>query len=121
MVDNWQTISPEDYAVPIGIRLWTYPVEDDIRQMVESILLEQRQITKQSTVAPDYQAMVEAVSNDPTAIGYVLDIHPRMEVKSLQIIPGSMATQAQPVIASFPAAPEGFLKDLIVCLSKLGK
>ncbi|MGB8251757.1 MAG: hypothetical protein WCF08_00965 [Anaerolineaceae bacterium] len=121
MVDDWQMLAPSGFSTPTAIKVWSYPAGDDVRKMVESLLLEDRQITPRSFIAPDDQAMVEAISNDPAAIGYSLDINPRANVKSLPILPASAVVLAQPVIASFSAIPEGDLKDIMACLSKQGE
>jgi|GEM_PF-2977467 len=121
MVDDWQTVAPASFNVPTAIKVWSYTVGDDVRRMLESLLLDERQISLQSFIAPDAQAMAEAISKDPAAIGYLLDIHSQADVKSLQVFPSGAITQAQPVIVSFSAIPEGDLKDIMVCLSKQGE
>jgi hypothetical protein len=121
MLDDWQKLAPANFSSPRKINIWSYPVGDDVRRMVESVLLNGRQITPRGFNVPDEKAMIEAVNNDPAAIGFLLNIHPQSEIKSLQIVPAGKVTQAQPVIASFITVPEGYLKDLMVCLSKQGE
>lgn len=118
LVDDWHSIAPSGFSTPTTINLWSYPAGDDIKKMVELLLLDGRQITSRINTAPDSGAMTEAVNHDPAAIGYLLDINPQKDTKVLQINPSNGVSLEQPVIASFTTIPEGDLKVLMACLSK---
>ena len=118
---DWQVFAPQNFSAPTPIHVWSYPSGDDIRGVVEEYLFDGRSITATSHLAPDSQAMLAAVLSDPSAIGFIVDDSHRSTGNTAPVDPKVVYTLERPILASFTSAPEGAIKELMVCLSKLGK
>ncbi len=118
---DWQALYPQSFPKPTPIHVWSYPPGDDIRAIVQDSLLDERLITAASYLAPDSQAMLAAVLNDPAAIGYLVEDGGQAENNRPAADAIIAYTLQAPVLASFGATPEGTIKELIFCLSKSGK
>jgi hypothetical protein len=117
---DWQAVSPGDFSEPTAIRVWSYPEGDDVRQLMEHILLNGRSITPSSRLVPDEQAMIDAVMSDPSAIGFITDITNPDGVQILAVAPSDGFTLPQPILASLSAKAPETIKPLLVCLSQTG-
>ncbi len=77
-ITDWRAVSPGDFSESKAIQVWSYPEEDDVRQLMEHVLLNGRSISPSSRLVPDEQAMIDAVMSDPSAIGFITDYdHPK--------------------------------------------
>jgi DNA-binding transcriptional LysR family regulator len=115
---NWEdfggTASP--------IQVWTYSPGNALRTTFDAAILPGEQTTSQAWLAPDPGAMLEAVSADPAAIGY-------LPASWLETAPGELTTNLlpltlpneissslqQPVLALTENAPEGILSTVLLC------
>jgi hypothetical protein len=118
---DWQALFPSGFDAPNTIQVWSYPEGDDVRGLVEELLLNGRSMTATNWLAPDGQAMVEAVLGDPSAIGFIAEGTPHTGVSEVQIEPMNTINMTQPILASLPSTPEGAVKDLLTCLSQTGE
>jgi hypothetical protein len=118
---DWQVLAPQNFPAPMPIHVWSYPAGDDIRGVVEGYFLEGRSITATSHLAPDSLAMLAAVLSDPSAIGFIVDDSYQSTGNTAPVDPKVVYTLELPILASFGSAPEGAIKELMVCLSKSGE
>jgi hypothetical protein len=65
--------------------------------------------------------MLAAVLSDPAAIGFIVGDYFRSPGSTAMAGPKVVYTLEGPILASFRSAPEGTVKELIVCLSKSGE
>jgi hypothetical protein len=115
---DWQEVAPQSFTTASPIHVWSYPQGDDARGLVEENLLSGRSITPASHLAPDRQAMLEAILGDPTAIGYILESTTPSTGDATQVEPKIVYSVDQPILTSFLAEPEGAIKALVKCLSE---
>jgi hypothetical protein len=80
-------------------------------------------LTSEAMLAPDPEAMLEAISSDANAIGYVPNLllstsDPSLaaKVKKLQVDTSLREKVNQPVIAVTQGEPEGLIRELLVCV-----
>ncbi len=60
-----------DFGNRHEIELWSYPDEDGLRTWLETLLPGRPRLSSQAVIAPDSQAILQNVSANPGAIGYV--------------------------------------------------
>ena len=118
---DWQVISSQSFSAKMPIQVWSYPPGDDTRGVVEEVLLGGRSITGTTHLAPDSQAMLAAVLSDPAAIGFIVGDYLQSTGNTATVGPKVVYTLEGPILASFRSAPEGAIKELIICLSKSGE
>jgi hypothetical protein len=119
-ITDWQDVSPGDFSEPIAIQVWSFPEGDDVRQLMEQILLNGRSISSSNRLVPDEQAMIEAVMSDPSAIGFITDRTTPNGVHILDVEPSNAFNLPQPILASLPAKAQEAIKPLLICLSQTG-
>jgi hypothetical protein len=119
-ITDWQVVSPGDFSNSTPIHVWSYPEEDDVRQLIEQTLLNGRTIASSSRIVPHEQAMIAAVMADPSAIGFITDLSTPTGVHILAIEPSEVFNLAQPILASLSLKAQQDIKPLLACLSQKG-
>jgi hypothetical protein len=115
---DWQDVAPSVFSESTPINVWSYPSGDDVRGQIEGLLLNGRPMTINSRIAPDGEAMVTAIMDDPNAIGYILYGTSHAGVTVTQVVLADKSSISLPVLASLPKLPEGAVADLLVCVSQ---
>jgi hypothetical protein len=121
-ITSWVEIGGEQQPVQV----WVYPDGDDAREILDAAIFPGDSLTPGALIAPDPQAMVEAVGDDPFAIGYMpqtwLTQASRIEqVRPLSIDQKLVEKLHQPVLALSRDEPEGSLRQLLICLQYAGR
>lgn len=105
------------------IQVWVLPNGDPTRTIFDHAVLPSRSLTSEAMLAPDPGAMLEAVSEDANAIGYlpvsVLTSNNQTldgKVKIIRLDESLVEQLRQPVIAITQREPQGLLRELLVCL-----
>jgi DNA-binding transcriptional LysR family regulator len=107
----------------LPIQVWVLPESDPARTIFDQVVLHNRTLTPEAMLAPDPYAMLEAVSRDIDAIGYLpgsflntIDATTPNQVKIVQLESSIKAELHQPVIAITQSEPKDLLRNLLVCL-----
>lgn len=96
---------------------WAYPAGDDVQQAFETILLEgPPQQPLPVFMAPDPAAMLEAVAQDPAALGFLPAGWLNDQVRALEVTGLSSDQLTQPILALSPAEPQGPARGWLLCL-----
>ncbi len=110
-----------------AIQVWVLPQDEPTRQIFDAALDLSQPLAAETRLAPDPAAMLEAISKDAGALGYLPE--------SYLPLPGSSARDGikivaleqpleqalrQPVLALTQADPTGFMRELIVCAQNSG-
>lgn len=105
------------------IQVWVMPDGDPIRTIFDNAVMRAQPISSEAMLAPDPGAMLESISSQVAAIGYLprsilssADSAFTSKVKILQLESSLEAELHQPVIAITKNDPEGLLRVLLVCL-----
>jgi phosphate transport system substrate-binding protein len=116
-VPSWNSLlasqgNPATLAAPLQV--WTYPAGDDLRAFFDRAI---NPVADQGT-APDPTAMLQAVSENPGAVGFVLKSSLAQAPKTIRSV--TLAADAQavlqiPIISALKAEPQGLLRQLILC------
>ncbi len=102
------TAQPEPTA-----QVWSYPPGDDVRVAFEKTLLDGQAIPDGVNLAPDPQAMLEAVAKNAGAIGYVPKSWVTERVSVL-----NLSGSDQPILALAKSEPQGVARQILLCLQK---
>jgi hypothetical protein len=105
------------------IQVWVLPKGDPARSIFENVVLPSQGISSNAMLAPDPTAMLEAVTQDAAAIGFLPEsflftADPSLiaKVKSIQLDVSVKDALNQPVIAVTQNEPQGLTRELLVCL-----
>jgi len=111
-VRRWSAIGGTEREVAI----WIYPKGDEIRQIFETTIMDGNRFTSQALLAPNPEAMLEAVAKDPGALGFLPGAWITPQVKTLQLIPDLTGMLRQPVLALTTGEPHGLVRSFLLCL-----
>lgn len=120
-ITNWAEVGGAQQSVQI----WVYPDGEDIRSIFDVAILPGESLTSMALIAPDPLAMLEAVADDPSAIGYVpqawlaqtKDVN---QIRPLNINPKLAEELRQPVLVLSSIEPDGPIRQLLGCMQSAG-
>jgi hypothetical protein len=102
----------------LSIQVWVYPESDESRAAFDEAFMENARIPSQAMLAPNAAAMLEAVSGDMHAIGYLPGAWLDETVREVELDP-QLSTRLQiPLLALAPAQPSGAAGRLLYCLQQ---
>jgi hypothetical protein len=100
------------------IQVWVYPESDESRAAFDEAFMENARLPSQAMLAPDAAAMLEAVSEDMHAIGYLPGAWLDETVREVELDPQLSARLQIPLLALAPAQPDGAAGRLLYCLQQ---
>jgi ABC-type phosphate transport system substrate-binding protein len=113
-IRNWEEVIKG--GTDQTIRVWSYLTGDDQRQVFDLAFLVGKEPSYQTYLAPDANAMLEAVTNDANAIGYILKSLVEPGVRQVSLNGAAINSLRQPVLALAQNEPQGNLKQLLLCV-----
>ena len=117
---TWMDACPECVNLPEGdIELWTYAPGDDIQNLFEETILSDSRISTGAYLASSPTDVLNAVSQNPSAIGYLPAAWVKeSSVQEIMITDLSISTLTCPVLAITSSQPQGDLSAWLACLSQ---
>jgi hypothetical protein len=121
-----QSIWMEDQTLPIQV--WVLPVDDPFTQVFNNTFMAGYPLTSEAHLAPDAEAMIEAISQNQGAIGFlpktIFDSTKSIHNEDLKIV--SLAARLNtelhlPIVAMTQSEPKGYLRQVLVCLQDTGE
>jgi len=97
--------------------VWSYLQGNEIRQFFEDAL-SPVDLLSSAHLAPDPNAMRQAVAADPSAIGYLPGRWVDSSVRPLSIAGSPAPSYASPSWAATQATPHGAQKEWLLCLQR---
>jgi hypothetical protein len=107
-IQNWKDINGNDAP----IQVWAFPAGEDVEQAFVAAALDGGPVTPAARLAMTPDEMSLAVANDVNAIGIL-----SRRWKAGNVSDVSTVTSV-PVLAIFPAEPQGIAANLLACLQK---
>jgi undecaprenyl-diphosphatase len=104
---NWNN----DASTPIQV--WIYSGTDDVETVFRSLVQPSR-ISIQAHLAPDPEAMRQAVAADPNAVGFLPAHWLDSSIKAVTI--DGLSSTAQPILALTSSTPKGITRSWLLCL-----
>jgi hypothetical protein len=97
-IRNWEAL----IGMNVDVVVWTYPKTNEVFQVIEEAFLQDGTITSQGYLAPDPAAMIEAISSDVGAIGFLPKAWLTDDIKSIDLVgegPGTDLSRPSPGIS----------------------
>jgi hypothetical protein len=116
-ITDWQELGTSS----LSTQIWIYPNGDEVRSLFDEVVLQGESNSTWAMLAPDPEAMLEAVSMEPGAVGYL----PRAwlglpgnanKVKQAQLDEDLVISLRQPVLALSTSQPGPAARSLLTCL-----
>ena len=122
-ITRWTELSPRDSSssTPTAedtIQVWTYQAGDNLLQVFDQTIMQGQPVSSQAYVAPDTSAMLQVIAQNKDSIGYILASQVGNSVQEIQIEGSPTGQLEQPVLAFTSTAPEGLLKQFLLCLQE---
>jgi len=95
---------------------WIYGAENELRQLFDQIILGAATHSPESLLSPNPATMLEAIQEDPLAIGYIPKSWLTKGVNTITIDRDLQETFRQPVLALTETKPQGPLQSFLVCV-----
>lgn len=114
-VETWRQVSEKN---ALGeIQVWTYPYAHPLRNAFDLTVLPPENLTSYARLAPSPEAMLEAIQENPSAIGYIPNhfFFKDSEVKKIPLQP-QPAGFRQLILGITTEEPEGNMAALLHCL-----
>jgi hypothetical protein len=108
----------EKLGSPLGkVEVWDYAASDQLHRVFDQAVLKGSRVASQVYLAPSPAAIVEALSSNPEAVGYL----PRAWLSSDKIHPVELEEDVTiamrlPVLALAPREPAAALRTFVACL-----
>jgi len=129
-IKTWDTLasaSGQKGLASLPVQIWSYPDGDEVRKFFDQAVdpdLQGPSSNANSLIvytAPDPQAMITAVGQNPGAIGYVLKSSLVNSSQASLVHPVSLDAAASPTLAvniraELKAQPQGALQQLLLCV-----
>lgn len=93
-----------------AIQVWAYYPADEARQAFDRVVLKPGNLTPDALLVPHPRAMLQAITGEPAAIGYLPAAFASEEVSSI------LLGVELPVLALAAAEPEGAALEMLLCL-----
>jgi phosphate transport system substrate-binding protein len=105
------------------VQVWVLPQDEPTHRIFDQLVMQGDAVTSEAMLAPDISAMLEAISENTDAIGYIPSSWIETggadrtdKVKIIQLDTTLENNLRQPVIAITQREPSGLLRELLVCL-----
>jgi DNA-binding transcriptional LysR family regulator len=100
------------------IQVWTYPEGYATKQAFDQAFMSGSDITSNAMLTPNAAAMLEAISNDPNAIGFIPRAWSDESVKVVRVDHQMMDGLHIPLLAISVKKPVGAAANLLYCLQQ---
>jgi undecaprenyl-diphosphatase len=121
-VTLWSDLLPLDCpdcpALEGEIHAWMYPPGDDSLEILENEILRQPVTAPLVTLAPSPIAMLQAIREDPQALGFIPRRALDASVKTLEIPDVPLEILTHPILVLTSAEPAGTMKSMLLCLQE---
>jgi hypothetical protein len=111
-IDVWDDVGGED----LGIEVWILPEGNEFTQVFQEQILENDSFSTLSHLAPDPAALVEAIVENPGAIGFLPGAWLSEGVKLLRLDNRTKNEMRHPVLALSEGEPQGLAREFLHCL-----
>ncbi|TES92524.1 MAG: hypothetical protein E3J88_00880 [Anaerolineales bacterium] len=105
-IRNWSVIGGSDDE----IQVWTFMEADETRQIFDREVLGGGKVVPSALLAPHPSAMLEAISRDPLAVGYIPKAWSTDEISTI------LLGIQLPVLVMADEVPQGAARELVACL-----
>ena len=108
-------------ASPPLYQIWTYSKGSELRPIFDTAVLGNADTSPYAFLAPDPAAMLDAVTNDKHAIGYLPKSWLNDAVRTVNVDADLQNAFRQPILALTDTEPEGVMRAFLVCVQEVGR
>lgn len=109
---TWQELSSD-----LGeIQVWDYASSDPLHHIFDQAVLAGSPVTGKAYLAPDPSAMLDSISSNPVAIGYLPRAWVDNNVTSIKLETDVSTALRLPVLVLASQEPQGILRTFVACL-----
>lgn len=112
-ISDWETLPG---SLSGEIHRWVYPPNDDSQILFDSKVLAEDEIVLTAMIAPSPEGMLDAVREDPHAIGFIPARWLEPSVKPVPIYGYAKSDLTMPILAVTDGEPSGFIRDWLLCV-----
>jgi hypothetical protein len=122
---NIDKISPADLAeffteTPTRYEVWAFPRNHSIRELFDRVILKGSELTPYAQLVPNPDAMLEKISSEENAMGYLPDSWVTGNVTIVELDRQFQSSLRLPVLGITDLEPEGVVHSILVCLQEIG-
>jgi len=107
-----------DDTAGAAVQPWVFPDDSEAQGLFARVLISNSQIVRTAKIAPTPPAMLEAVANDPRAIGYVPARWLDSSVRSIEFSDTPADDFFMPILAVTSSEPTGLTRDWLLCVQE---
>lgn len=111
-IQSWDQIDGPNGS----IQVWVLPPFDEAGLIIDQNLLASKPVSDQAYLATSPQMMLQAIADDPGAIGYLPLAWIDTTVKQIPLPAEFRSRMAAPLLALSKSEPEGQMRDFLACL-----
>ena len=116
-IHYWEQFQENSTISQSKIQIWTYPKGSDVQEIFET-LFNISLAHPSSHIAPDPQAMVQAIAANPSAIGYIPESWLNSTVSQLGLNDMPKEALFQPILSISDDEPQGVKRQWLVCIQE---
>jgi hypothetical protein len=109
---HWLEVSVLDNEIEV----WIYPMGDEFQLLFDAIVVNNEPFTSWAWLAPDPHAMLEVISDNPSAIGFLPQAWLTEKIKIVEVDSELHSALNQPILALSNTEPQGGVRALLYCL-----
>ena len=109
---NWDEVGGLDHQIEV----WGYPDGDEIQKLIDQMVMNREAYSSWVWLAPDPEAMQQAISENTPAIGFIPQAWLTDQLKVLQLSLELQETLHQPILLISKNEPHGGVRSLLFCL-----
>jgi len=110
----WEQVS--NPVMSGAIQVWMFPEGDESTTQIEQVVLKGLPLTTFARIAPDPEAMLQAVAAGDGALGYLPKPWLNGSVRAVQVDPSMQQALTLPVLSISSSEPQGAARILLGCL-----
>lgn len=107
-----------DNATRDAIHQWVLPADSEAQGLFERVVISNSQVIRTAKIAPTPAAMLEAVMDDPQAIGFLPTRWLDSSVRSIELSNSPVDKLIMPILAVTAAEPTGLTRDWLLCVQE---
>ena len=97
-------------------QMWTYGQGHELRALFDQVLFGENSIPYHAKLTPDPAGMIEALTTDPMAVGYIPSSWLEQGIQTISLDGDLQTAFEQPILALTHTEPVGNLHKYLVCL-----
>lgn len=115
-IQTWSEVVPGSLGFDGEVQKWAYPSESDIENVFEEFLQIQTLKSQNIALAPNPAAMIQVISGNPVAIGFIPASWKTDSVKEVSIEDVSYASRQVPLVVLSSTEPTGKELKWLLCV-----